>query len=986
MKNLAIAVAVVALAAACGRQADVAEPDEPGAADEAVAAEPTGTVFGIPYYMRDLENGLRVVTVPTDFPDIVTIQIPVQTGSRNEIEEGKTGFAHFFEHMMFRGTEQYPADVYNAELKKMGADQNAYTTDDYTNYHITFTRADLEKVIELEADRFQRLSYSEDVFRTEALAVKGEYLKNFSNPIQKMFERMSDLMYDVHTYEHTTMGFIEDIEAMPDQMEYSRVFFDRWYRPEKTVVILVGDLDVEETFDMVEKYWGDWERGDYEVRIPPEPPLAGPKYEHFQWESPTQPWLTFAYRGPAYEPTEKDMPALDLMSSIYLSESSDLYQQVVIREQWADQLFGYFPDQKDPGMLMIAARLTDAEHAVQVRDAINDTLVRARTELVDDKKVEETKSRLRYGFTAQLDSSGNIGSVLASFVHFERTPETINEVFATYDSLTAEDIREYANKYFVDSSRVTFTLSSDAAMPGIDGTASIDERVAEIGMLAAGDAADTDGSEEVTLPVPDVAADAAAPVEFVAQPSATSPLVDVSFLFHVGAGFDPEGRKGLATLTAAMLTDGGSEAKTIEEINAAMYPIASGFNAQVDKEMTRLSGQVHKDNLDTWYELVRGQLLFPAWSEDDFRRIKTQLKNAIRTDLVGNNDEELGKEVLYASIYGDEHPYGSLNLGAIGDIDAITLEDVQNFYREYFTIANVTVGLSGGYPEDFPVRVSNDLQRLEPGLRARLALPPAPMPDGHEAVIVEKETPAVAVSFGFPIELERGDPDWVALWLARSYLGEHRSTNSHLFQRIRELRGMNYGDYAYIEYFPRGMFQFHPDTNLGRQQQIFQVWIRPLRDNNDAHFATRTAMFELDKLINEGMSESDFEATRAYLSKFVALLTDGQSRQLGYSIDSQYYGIDEFSDYVRAGLENLTLDDVNRVIRENLSTDNVQYVFVTRDADDLRSRLAGDQASPMSYDAEMPAEVLEEDRVIEALPLGFEADDIRVVPAGEIFE
>ena len=434
-----------------------------------------------------------------------------------------------------------------------------------------------------------------------------------------------------------------------------------------------------------------------------------------------------------------------------------------------------------------------------------------------------------------------------------------------------------------------------------------------------------------------------------------------------------------------MLTDGGSEAKTIDEINTAMYPVAAGFHAQVDKEMTRLSGQVHKDNLDTWYSLARGQLLFPAWSEQDFERIKTQTTNAIRTDLVGNNDEELGKEYLYSSIYGTEHPYGSLNLGSVSDIEAITLDDVKSFYRDYYTIANITVGLSGGYPDSFAARISNDLQRLQPGERTTLDVPVAPMPDGRQVIVIEKETPAVAVSFGFPIELRRGDPDWVALWLARSYFGEHRSSNGHLYERIRETRGMNYGDYAYIEYFPRGMFQFHPDTNLGRQQQIFQVWLRPLRNNNDAHFATRTAMHELDKFITEGMSESDFEATRAYLSKYVSLLTDGQSRQLGYAIDSQYYQTDEFSSYVRDGLENLTLADVNRVIRETLSTENVQYVFVTRDAADLRERLISDAPSPMSYDADKSQELLDEDAVISEVALGFDDDKVSTVLAEDVF-
>jgi len=974
MKRLITTISLALLLGACNQSPDSPEADSAGTSSK---------IFDMPYLMRDLDNGLRVIVVPTDYPDIVTIQIPVQTGSRNEVEPGKTGFAHFFEHMMFRGTEQYPAVVYKDILKKAGADQNAYTTDDYTNYHITFTKEDLEKVIEIEADRFQNLSYSEENFRTEALAVKGEYLKNFSNPISKMFERISALMFTEHTYQHTTMGFIEDIEAMPDQIEYSKVFFDRWYRPEKSVVILVGDVDPEPTFELVKKYWGDWERGSYDIDVPVEPPLGGPKYEHLQWESPTQPWLVMAYRGPAYRPTEKDMPALDVLSSIYFSDSSGLYRKLVIQDQSVDQLFSYFPDQIDPGMLLIFARLTDAEQATSVRDAINGTLVEARTQLVASQKLQETKSRLRYGFTAQLDNSGGIGSVLASFVQFFRTPETINDVYETYNSLTTEDVRNAANRFFVDDSRVTFTLSSDESMPGIDGMTSVDELVAKAGKVEASEAVAA-AEDTLELAVPEVAD--ATPVSFIAKPSASSPLVDVAFLVHAGAGFDPSGKKGLATLTAAMLTDGGSEARTIEQINEEMYPIAAGFSAQVDKEMTRLSGQVHKDNLETWYSLVRGQLLFPAWSEQDFKRIKTQIANTIRTDLVGNNDEELGKESLYSLIYGPDHPYGSLSLGNTGDIESITLEDVKSFYQRYYTIVNITVGLSGAYPDSFPATISNDLQKLDVGVKALLDARAAPLLEGRHALLIEKETPGVAVSFGFPIDIKRGDSDWVALWLARSYFGEHRSANSHLYDRIRETRGMNYGDYAYIEYFPRGMFQFHPDTNLGRQQQIFQVWIRPVRSNNDAHFATRVAMHELDKLIKEGLSESNFESTRAYLSKFVSLLTDGQSRQLGYAMDSQYYQTDDFAKYVREGLSKLTLDDVNRVIRENLNTEDMQFVFITRDAEDLRSRLVGDQSSPMTYDADLPQEVLDEDKVISDIPLGFSADKVSIVSAEEVFD
>src|SRR5690606_18886104 len=204
----ACALALLLAAPAAFAQRSKAPPAPAPSTQAATASEapepPSGDLFDLPYTMTTLDNGLRVIIVPTATPGVVSLQIPVQTGSRNEVEKGKSGFAHFFEHMMFRGTPNYSADEYGAVIQAAGADQNAYTTDDFTNYYTTFTTADLEKILEVEADRFQNLSYSEAQFRTEALAVKGEYLKNYANPLLKGFERLYDISFDVHPYEHTT--------------------------------------------------------------------------------------------------------------------------------------------------------------------------------------------------------------------------------------------------------------------------------------------------------------------------------------------------------------------------------------------------------------------------------------------------------------------------------------------------------------------------------------------------------------------------------------------------------------------------------------------------------------------------------------------------------------------------------------------------------------------------------------------------------------
>jgi zinc protease len=928
----------------------------------AAAPAADSKLFDLPYLARELDNGLRVVIVPTDTPGTVSIQIPVQTGSRNEIEKGKSGFAHFFEHMMFRGTPKYPADAYQAVIKNAGADQNAYTSSDLTNYHTNFTTADLEKIIEVEADRFQNLSYSEEQFRTEALAVKGEYLKNYSNPLLKGFETLSELAYSVHPYSHTTMGYLADIEDMPNQMEYSKTFFDRWYRPEYTTVILVGDVEPEAAFALVRKHWGGWQRGSYRVDIPQEPPLAGPKYRHLPWEAPTQAWLIHAWRGPAFDTSTRDTAALMLLGELYFGQTSELYQKLVVRERLVDQLFASPPQNKDPGLFAVGVRLTDPGHAPAVTAAIRSALLQARTEPFDAGRLEETKSRLKYGFAATLNSAASIGATLARFVHLERDPETLNRLYVQFDAVSPEDVVAAANRVFADRNRASISIANGAELPGANAYPPLDPAVA-----AAADAS------------------AAVPMRTIELPS-ESPLVDVSIRMQAGAAFDPPGKKGLAMLTASMLAQGGTAKRRYEDVQRALYPLAAGLSAQVDKETVLLSGTVHRDNLEAWYAVVREMLLEPGFREEDLVRLKQQQVNAIRTSLRANNDEELGKEALYEMVYGPQHPYGALTLGHARNVEALTLDDVRGFHAARYAAGNVTLALAGNYGEGFRGRVQADLAKL-PAATPTAATPiPLPPQQPRRARVIQKETPAVAVSFGWPISLKRGDPDWAALWLVRSYLGEHRNSSALLYQRIRETRGMNYGNYAYIEYFPNGMYLTQPQPGYPRRNDLFQVWLRPLRDNNDALFATRAALFELDRLISEGISAEDFAATRSFLDKFVAQLTASSARRLGYALDSDWFGTPAFVDYVRGELGKLTVDRVNEVLRRHLKPQHAQFVFVAKDAAGLAAALAADTPSPIGYNTDKPAELLAEDATIATLPFGLAADRIEVVDGQTVFE
>ena len=419
-------------------------------------------IFPFEYDQHDFANGLRLITVPTSYPHIVSLYIVVHVGSRNETEMGKSGFAHLFEHMMFRGTELYPPERYEAVLKAAGAAQNAYTDDDLTVYHTTFTREDLERIVAMEADRFAHLEYSEEVFRTEARAVLAEYNKDSAEPFHLLQEKLREAAFERHPYQHTTMGFLRDIERMPELYEFSRQFHGRYYRPENTTMILAGDLGVEEARRLVGEYWGEWERGSFEEAIPEAPELAGPREVSVNWPTATLPILQVAYRTPAYRDDDGESAALDILSYLYFSQSSPLYEELVLEEQLCDVFFGINADHLDPYLYVVTARVKDAGRVDDVRGRVAETVELMKTSLVDEGRLETVKSHLRYAFAMRMDHTEGIAGLLARYVAMRRTPETINRLYEQYAKVSAADLQRVAREYFVEANRVTALLRSVA--------------------------------------------------------------------------------------------------------------------------------------------------------------------------------------------------------------------------------------------------------------------------------------------------------------------------------------------------------------------------------------------------------------------------------------------------------------------------------------------------------------------------------------------
>jgi zinc protease len=415
--------------------------------------------FPYKYEETTLDNGLKVITIPMKNSGLVSYFTIVRAGSRDEVEPGKSGFAHFFEHIMFRGTKKYSAEQYNEFIQEMGADTNASTFDDKTIYFLHFPTRYLEKVIELQADKFMNTTYSKEDFQTEAKAILGEYNKNFANPFFQMEERLRDTAFEKSTYKHTAMGFLKDIQDMPNQYEYSLQFFNRFYRPENSIILITGNFDPAQAVALIKKYYADWKTGAHKTVNLEESSQTTEKRAEVKYPGNTLPILGITYKAPAFSPESKDFAALFLLSRLVFGETSELYKKLVLDEQTVDVLQPNVEPHRDPYLFTVYVRLKNDKDLQNVETAITQGLEKFKSIPPDAKRLNDLKSNLKYGFLMGMDTSRNTATNLTQYLALTQDIKGIDKTYQTLDSITPEEIQQAATKYLSTEKRTIVTLT-----------------------------------------------------------------------------------------------------------------------------------------------------------------------------------------------------------------------------------------------------------------------------------------------------------------------------------------------------------------------------------------------------------------------------------------------------------------------------------------------------------------------------------------------
>jgi zinc protease len=433
----------------------------PAAAAPPAAPPASAPAALFPFEVDTLDNGLTLVTVPTGPSGTVAYYTLVKAGSRDEVEPGKSGYAHLFEHLMFRGTKAVPAAAYEKKMQALGADANAFTTDDFTLYVPTIPKDSLGELVPLEADRFMRLDVAEAPYKDETGAVLGEFNKDAANPIFKMDEAMRELAFTKHTYGHTTIGYERDVRAMPASHAYSKSFFARFYTPDDCVIFAVGDVKHDDVLARVKQEYAGWKGKRATTATVVEPEQTAPRLKELTWTGPTPPRMFVAYKVPAATNLD-DVAAMAVLTTLLLGEPGALYQRLVVKEQKLLSLAADPDDamHKDPGLLPIAATLKpDATSFEVIGAAIQAAFDGVAKGGASPAEVAAARAHVKNALLLSMQTPGSIAVNLAAFTARTGDVHALDRYVAALARVTPDDLARVAKAYFTPARRTTITLS-----------------------------------------------------------------------------------------------------------------------------------------------------------------------------------------------------------------------------------------------------------------------------------------------------------------------------------------------------------------------------------------------------------------------------------------------------------------------------------------------------------------------------------------------
>ena len=599
-------------------------------------------------------------------------------------------------------------------------------------------------------------------------------------------------------------------------------------------------------FPLVEKYYGDWQRGYVPPQIPVEPEQTAERRVDVQYDGQTLPHLRVVYKLPAFDPADKSFVAIGLLADLAFGETSATYRKLVLDEQVVDELDAFGAFHRDPHLLDIQTRVKDPAKIDYVLGVIDATVAEYRSAPPMPRASRRSAARSKYGFLMSLQTPESVAARLAPFLALTGDLDGIDQLYATYAAITPAGRAGAAQRYLERGA----AHGRRAPVAPVMRAACIAAACAALGLAGCGRApppapTPTEDSPVVLLPVP------------------ADPTISFSVRFAVGSQNDPPGKEGLAFLTGQMLSrrrDRNALARPDPRELCTRSPRAT--RARRSRAQHAHGPHASRQSSTRYLELFTDAFLRADVRASDFERVKQRRDQRDREHaalLLRRGARQGGVERLRVP----RHALRSIRPRARSRAcKAITLDDVRAFYKSHFTAANALRGVGGGYDDATVARFkAARRQRCRPGAPRRRPRSPRPgPPTGRPVLLIAKPGADASISFGFPIDVHRGDRDFYALWIANSWLGEHRnSVEPSLPGDPRGTRAQLRRLLVHRGVPRRRPHRTMPPVNVPRREQLFEIWIRTL-PNEKAVFALRAALRELKSLVDNGLTAAGVRA------------------------------------------------------------------------------------------------------------------------------
>jgi zinc protease len=793
---------MIRLSACAAALAAVALVVAPAAAKPVKAAPPaavkTTQAPPIGFKQRVLPNGMRVITSLDKTTPNVTVQVWYGVGAKND-PMGRSGFAHLFEHLMFKSTKDLPGESFDRLTEDVGGLNNASTFDDFTNYYEVIPAGHLERLIWAESERLGSLVVDEDSFKSERDVVKEELRQRvLANPYGRFFRYLiPGASFTTHPYKRPGIGSIEDLDAAT--LDDVLAFHHTYYRPANATLIVIGNFDEAKLNGWVDTYLAPLKNpeGAMPAVTVKEPARTGPKTVTGYGPNVPLPAVAITWQGPAAG--DPDAPALSVLDAILSGgKSSRLYDSLVYDQKIAQAVFSNADTRAQPGLFYVGAIMAGGKTVDQGEAALRAQVALVRDKPVSAAELAEAKAGLVADAVRGRESIDDRAFALGYALETEGDANRANTAIAALQKVTAADVMRVAKKYLPDNRRVVVRYLPETARPAGEkeeapkpqtiASAKYDGPVFALAPEGQRQAMPAVGPAlQPTLPTP---AQKVLPngLRVIVAHSSTLPLVTADLTVRGGASSDPQGLAGAASMTAELLTE-GTTSRSAKDVARQTETLGANLEASSGWESTSVTLNVTSDKLAAAMPLLADVVRNPTFKDEELDRVRTQSLDALTVayQQPGSLAGYVNAPVIYAG-----GPFGHVAGGTPDSLKRIKREDLTGLHDAMFRPDNAILVLTGDItPEEgfaLAEKAFGDWKKPAAGLPVIPDAGPVAAPrtlivdlpgTGQAAVVVTKRA------------ITRADPRYYQGIVATSVLGGGYS--ARLNEEIRIKRGLSYG-------------------------------------------------------------------------------------------------------------------------------------------------------------------------------------------------